>query len=107
MTGTQVLIGVIGVIVALGSAVVGVIIGFYKCRADLSEQYVSKDDCHECSVKAEIVRLSKNMESATAELEAGHKTFTIIKVSLAVIADEMKVKDKIQSMLKSMGITET
>lgn len=93
---------IVTVLLSISGLLAGIVIGFYKSKADIADKYVSKDDCQKCSVKVDMANLASDMKEATEDLKRGSRTFTEIKISLAVIAEKLGIKDSIEALRKAL-----
>ncbi len=78
------------ILVSSAALIIGLIIGFYKTKSDLSEQYISKKDCEGCAMKVEIANLVEKVGAATIKLEEGSKIFTDLLVANQKVTGEIE-----------------
>ena len=61
------LVAVVGIVCTLG----GLVIGYYKSKADFMEKlsnYITVEDCKNCTMKTEVSNIIKNMKTVSEEL---------------------------------------
>ena len=85
-------------VTALG-VIGGLIIGYYKAVSNLSQKFISKEDCEKCGVR-------KDVETAAEDLRRGRKTFEAIKLDLAVIKTRLGIKDDLEELRKAITALE-
>ena len=90
--------------VALLTLGIGLIIGYYKARADFTkvlQDYLSKDDCDDCTLKVEVQNVAKENEKTEQDLQRGRDMFRKLELSLAEIKVHLGIKSD-QETLKAV-----
>jgi hypothetical protein len=77
-----------GLVGTFAGIMIGLVIGFYKAKAEDSENYVKKDDCIRCAEARAMLQ-----EKVDDRIDRGTAMFAQINASIAVILtrlDDMK-----------------
>lgn len=93
--------------ISVVSCIGGLTIGYYKARVDDAERYVSKDACEKCEVRTSMGNVCEDMKGAVAELKRGNRTFTALRIDLAVIKTRLGIKsdsDEVRSAMASLEL---
>jgi hypothetical protein len=84
--------GVVGIVTGIG----GMIIGYYRSETSLARNYISKADCKECVMKVEVSTLAEAVKLAAKDLRQGAKTFTDLRIDMALVKQKLNIsEDKI------------
>lgn len=79
----------LAVFCAIAGIIIGVVIGYYKARAEGSDQYIKKEDCIRCGEE-------KKERAAIVDerIERGTELFSEIKTDIALIMQKLNAMGK-------------
>ena len=81
---------ILTILVPVITLIIGLIIGFYKTKSDMSDVFISKEDCSMCIVKNEVAHLVTQMTNACKKLEDGSKKFEDLLVAQTKLQTQME-----------------